>query len=222
MMIPSDSAEGVSAMMRKGRSSAQGIHPTKELLIETVVGLLDHKGPDEITSDEVLEVSGISRGSLYHHFEDFPQLMAAAHAARFTVGVDQSIKALTAVLTSATDRRSLLAALHKVTVATQAPERAALRFERARALAMAGHDPRMREMLAAEQTRLTDALTDLIREAQERGWYRREFDPRAAAVLIQAYTLGKVVDDVAEEPMDPQAWNDLIDQVIERVFAAPE
>jgi hypothetical protein len=47
-------------------------------------------------------------------------------------------------------------------------------------------------------------------------------DARACAVLIQAYTLGKIVDDVVEEPVDPQAWNDLIMQVTTNVFAAPE
>jgi hypothetical protein len=77
-------------------------------------------------------------------------------------------------------------------------------------------------MLGAEQARLTDALTDLITQAQEKGLYRRDFDARACAVLIQAYTLGKIVDDVVEEPVDPQAWNDLIMQVITNVFAAPE
>jgi hypothetical protein len=80
----------------------------------------------------------------------------------------------------------------------------------------------MRRMLGAEQARLTDALTDLIREAQEKGLYRNDFDPRACAVLIQAYTLGKVVDDVVDTPVDPQAWNDLISQVIALVFASPE
>jgi len=41
-------------------------------------------------------------------------------------------------------------------------------------------------------------------------------------VLIQAYTLGRIVDDIVEEPVDPAAWNELIMQVITRVLVAPE
>ena len=45
-------------------------------------------------------------------------------------------------------------------------------MERVGAIAAAGSVERMRRMLGVEQARLTDALTDLIREAQERGLYR--------------------------------------------------
>lgn len=208
-------------MSRKRAQAPRPVHPTRQLLIDTTMVLLDQLAPEEITSEDVLHQSGISRGSLYHHFEDFAELLAAAQVARFAEVVDQSIVGLTKVLTTVTDRASLLAGLSRVTAATQAPERAAMRFERARALATAGSDERMRRMLGVEQARLTDALTDLIREAQEQGLYRKGFDPRACAVLIQSYTLGKVVDDVVDTPVDPEAWNDLISQIIDRVFAAP-
>ena len=41
-------------------------HPTKETLIATVVAMLDEKALEDIRSEDVLEVSGISKGSLYH------------------------------------------------------------------------------------------------------------------------------------------------------------
>jgi hypothetical protein len=36
----------------------------------------------------------------------------------------------------------------------------------------------------------------------------------ATAVFIQAYTLGRVVDDISTEKVDPQKWNDLIGKII--------
>jgi len=207
---------------QRRRKPAKAAHPTRELLLSTTVGLLEEFAPEELTSEQVLVVSGVSRGSLYHHFEDFPDLIAAAQVARFARFVDQSIEVLSSVLTQATDRASLLEGLRKVTEATQSPDRAPLRLERAGALAAAGSDERMRRMLAEEQARLTDALTDLVQQAQARGLYRQDFDARACAVLIQAYTLGRLVDDIVEEQVDPAAWNDLIMQVIIRVFAASE
>ncbi len=53
-------------------------HPTKEELIQTVVVLLEGTTLNQITSEQVLAISGISRGSLYHHFEDFSELLELA------------------------------------------------------------------------------------------------------------------------------------------------
>jgi AcrR family transcriptional regulator len=209
----------VRARRRKAEREA---HPTRELLLATTVELLDAFAPEEITSEQVLAESGVSRGSLYHHFEDFGALVAAAQVARFADFVDESIATLTGALTTATDLDAFLEGVQRVTEATQAPERAVQRMERIGAIAAAGSDERMRRMLGAEQARLTDALTDLIREAQERGLYRRDFDARACAVLIQAYTLGRIVDDIVEESVDPAAWNELIMQVITRVLVASD
>jgi AcrR family transcriptional regulator len=203
------------------RKVERPVHPTRLLLLDTTVGLLDQVPPEELTSDQVLAESGVSRGSLYHHFEDFPELIAAAQVVRFSRFVDRSIAALTDALERATDVGSFLVGLRQVTEATQAPERSDLRLERAGVIASAGSDERMRRMLGVEQARLTDALTELIHEAQERGLYRKDFDARACAVLIQAYTLGRIVDDIVDDPVDPDAWNDLIMKVISQVLAAP-
>jgi AcrR family transcriptional regulator len=208
----------VRARRRKVEREAD---PTRELLLATTVELLDAFAPEEFTSEQVLAESGVSRGSLYHHFEDFSALIAAAQVARFADFVDHSIATLTSALTTATDLDAFLEGVQRVTEATQAPERSVQRMGRIGAIAAAGSDERMRHMLGAEQARLTDALTDLIREAQERGLYRRDFDARACAVLIQAYTLGRIVDDIVEDPVDPAAWNELIMQVITRVLVAP-
>ena len=54
------------------------MHPTKAVLVRTVVELLDTQMPSEIHADNVLEISGISKGSLYHHFEDLGELVETA------------------------------------------------------------------------------------------------------------------------------------------------
>jgi len=68
--------------------------------------------------------------------------------------------------------------------------------------------------LAVEQQRLTDALADLIREAQAKGWGSTDFDPHVIAVFVQAYTLGRVLDEISESPIDNDQWVALIDHVV--------
>ena len=42
----------------------------------------------------------------------------------------------------------------------------------------------------------------------------------AGAVFIQAYTLGRVVDDISAEKVDPEKWKDLIHEVIDALIFA--
>jgi hypothetical protein len=41
---------------------------------------------------------------------------------------------------------------------------------------------------------------------------------RQIVVFIQAYTLGKVIDDVSANPVDAESYADLINTIIENVF----
>lgn len=194
-------------------------HPTKEKLILTVVQMLEER-PNEVGIEEILKTSGVSTGSMYHHFEDVDHLIETAYARRFSMFVDISNAMIAQALGEANSKEEMIQALFEVTQKTQAPELAPVRYERARIVAMAQHNERFRGALQVEQARLTEALTDLFRELQNQGWMNTNFDPKAAAVMIQAYTLGKVVDDFAAEPMDPDEWKKIIDLLLLNVFAA--
>lgn len=207
-------------MVRRRTRTERPTHPTKQLLIDTVLRLISTVPVEQLTCDEVLRESGVSRGSLYHHFEDYPDLIEHALATRFAASVDASIQTFaTAVRTSnsADDFRLKVLAFNRD---TQSPQRQATRLDRVVAFASAANSPRFREVLATQQQRLTDAQADAIAEAQERGWVRADVDSHALAVFVQAYTLGRVVDDVSVHPVDADAWAKLIGEVLERTFFA--
>ena len=194
------------------------LHPTKRLLLETVIKLLDTKKPEEILSDEVLQISGISKGSMYYHYKDWYEIVEDAICERFGWYVDRSVELCQSALLTAKTRDDLVKQLKEVTRATQKPEQYETRLARVRAIAMAGRSERMRKKLGEVQERLTQALEDLFREAKERGWTDSNLEPRAVAVLVQAYTFGHIVDDFTPEHMNTEAWYKLIDDVVERVF----
>ena len=194
------------------------MHPTRERLLLTTVELMDTENPEKVGVEMVLEKSGISKGSLYHHFEDFPSLLEAALVYRFHRVVDSSIALIANTVATATTREEFFADMEKVTAITHSREMTAIRFERARALGHAGTSERFREALGVEQQRLTLAFADLVREAQSQGWVTNDIDPMAAAVFIQAYTIGKLIDEVTAEPVDEQEWLKLIHRMVERTF----
>ena len=187
-------------------------HPTKRALIDTVVSMLETTPVESVTCDAVLDASGISRGSLYHHFDDYPDLLEHAAASRFARYVDESIVAIRSLVESVHSAAELRAAMAAFNRSLQGPERVHNRFDRTIALANAARSPRFRVRLGEEQERLTGAFVGLIREGQRKGWVVPEIDPRAMAVLIQAYTLGRVVDDITVTHFDTEAWLALLDR----------
>ena len=188
----------------------QSIHPTKSRLIETTAELLETQFPGDIQVDVILEKSGISKGSLYHHFEDLGELLEAAQVARYAAWVDRSVSLIVPVLSGAKTRDDIIEGLKVLTKYTQSPEYKSTRFTRARALANSETSPRFQKALGLEQERLTIALQDLVEEAKNKGLFKSSLDSRVVAVFIQSYTLGKIVDDIVPTPMCQENWDNFI------------
>jgi len=198
----------------------ESLHPTKRALVATVLEFLKSTKPADITSESVLAKSGISKGSLYHHFEDFDDLIETAEVYRYAAYVDQSIHLLTKVFQTASNRDQMVAELKKVTRFTQSPQLMPQRMDRANSISLANSNPRMMKKMNAEQDRLNEAIIDIFREARERGWISKEIDIHAGAIFIQAYTLGIIINDVSGKKVEPEAWNELIDMFLERIIAS--
>lgn len=185
-------------------------HPTKTRLIETTAELLEKQFPQEIQVDEILEKSGISKGSLYHHFEDLGELLEAAQVFKYAAWVDRSIGLIVPVLSSVKTREEIIQGLAVLTKYTQSSEYRATRFYRARTLANSEVSDRFRKALGIEQDRLTAALEDLVAEAKNKGLFKAHLDNRVIAVFIQSYTLGKIVDDIVPSPIFQETWDGFI------------
>jgi|688.fasta_scaffold822640_2 AcrR family transcriptional regulator len=196
------------------------LHPTKRALVQTVLDQLKTKKPSDLTSELILETSGISKGSLYHHFEDFDDLIETAQVFRYAAYVDQSIHILTKVFQTAKNRDEMLVELKQVTKFTQSPDLMSQRMDRATSISLANANPRMMKKLNVQQDRLNEALIDIFREARDRGWISKEVDLHAGAVFIQAYTLGIIINDVSGKKLDSKAWTDLIDLFTSKIIAA--
>lgn len=195
------------------------LHPTKRALVQTVLNELKTKKALDLTSELILEKSGISKGSLYHHFEDFDDLIETAQVFRYAAYVDQSIHLLTKVFQISKNRDEMVAELKKVTRFTQSPDLMPQRMDRATSISLANANPRMMKKMHAQQDRLNEAIIDIFREARDRGWINKEIDLHAGAIFIQAYTLGVIINDVSGVKLNANAWEELIDLFLEKVIA---
>lgn len=194
------------------------MHPTRKILIDTVSELLKVYGPDDINGQMVLRKCGVSHGSLYHHFEDASDLIETAMLNKFSEGITADIEALAEAVTQAPDRATFLAMIHAVSGVAQQPKRNTDRMQRVHLLSYAASRPRFMHRMGQNQTQLSSSLADLIVIAQSRGWVAKQIDPLAAAVFFQAFTLGRVIDDVSSKTMSPDKWAEIVRMTIERIL----
>lgn len=194
------------------------LHPTAALLCKTVEKMLDDKNPDLISVEEVLEKSGISKGSLYHHFEDFSDLIETALITRYTYWIDLSIRSMSKLLETGKTVKILKEGLFKITYSTQSSAMAHTRIERAQIVALTQNNPRLLEKFKAETDRMTSSFEDLIREVIDRKFFKPHLDPRAIAVFIQAYTFGLVLNDLSDTKVENESWVNLINTIISEIF----
>lgn len=176
--------------------------------------LLKRHPPSKITTEMLLKEADVARGTLYHHFESASALVEHTLLDSFSAHVDSNIQALRDLVDTSKSRKDFAAGLRLVTRVSQSADRRATRFARTRLISYSEISPALRKTLAREQERLTVAIEGIVTTAQAKGWAKLTIKPRPAAVLIQAYTLGKIVDDVAETKMPEEDWNVLIDEVI--------
>jgi len=194
------------------------LHPTGIELVLTVNRLLDSKRSDQISTDEVLTESGISKGSLYHHFDDLQDLVETTLIYRYAKWIDLSIKRMSELLNTAKTAEDLKKSLFEITYATQKDSLKDMRVERARIFAEAQNNSRLSEKLVQETERMTTSIEDLIREVIDRKLFKSNLDARTVAIFIQAYTLGLIVNDYTQDKVSYENWSALINRIIAEIF----
>ena len=191
---------------------------TRQNLIQATSDLMDLHAIEDISATMVLERSGASKSSMYHFFEDFSDLLEETYVVRFGETVRTSILVIEKIIAKSNTKEEFFVALDRLTEATQDRKLASIRFSRARELARSERHEKFQKSLGALQQKLTDSLTLAFETAQEKGFLNKNFEARTGAVFIQAYTLGRIVDDITATHMNDDDWEKLIGRIAREVL----
>ena len=212
-----DPGLGLPSRGRPKASEAQGReHPTRQTLIDATRHLLSKRPNYDPTVDEILVASGVSKGSLYHHFENGHHLIDEALLLSFSEGVDENIAQIEEALRDVSSREEAALTFRLITVVSQSSALRARRGLRMRVLGRADEDSVFAQKLLEEQNRLNNALTQQIKRMQDRGWVRNDFEAAAGSLLIQAYSIGRKVGQITDDLVSENAWNTVIFRIIEQ------
>jgi AcrR family transcriptional regulator len=191
---------------------------TRQNLIKATSDLMDLHAIEDISATMVLEHAGASKSSMYHFFEDFSDLLEETYVVRFGETVRTSILVIEKIIAKSNTKEEFFVALDRLTEATQDRKLASIRFSRARELARSERHEKFQKSLGALQQKLTDSLTLAFETAQEKGFLNKNFEARTGAVFIQAYTLGRIVDDITATHMNDADWEKLIGRIAREVL----
>jgi len=193
-------------------------HPTRTALVDTAIQLIDAKGPEGLTAEEVLSTSGVSNGSLYHHFDAFDELLLTAQVRRATRHVDEDIAVLKSLMDAAQSSDEFFELVASLTHVSLSDERADRRLERVQILGAVQRRPEFLEAMGFEQQRLTNALTALIDQGKERGWVADDLDTGVVAVFLQAAILGSILNDIMPTPIAPKRLENFVTTIFNEVL----
>jgi AcrR family transcriptional regulator len=191
---------------------------TRQNLIQATSELMDLHAIEDISASMVLELADASKSSMYHFFEDFADLLEQTYIVRFGENVAISIRVIEKIIANSTTKEEFFVALDRLTASTQDRGIASIRFSRARELARSERHEKFRKSLGELQQQLTDSLTLAFETAQEKGFLNKNFEARTGAVFIQAYTLGRIVDDITTTHMNDADWERLIGRIAREVL----
>ena len=194
---------------------AKGVeHATHRALIDCGVELAKEFGMYGFTVEQLLTKSGISKGSLYHHFADFVDLVECVQVRIFTEYVELDISAIQRALDAATDRDKFVNLISLITRTALQPQRSTSRIQRARIISATQGRERFATRIGHEQKLLNDQMKRVISVGQERGWIPPHFDAHALALFVQGYAFGLILNDVTEERVGAEEMAVVIDSVI--------
>ncbi len=191
---------------------------TKDRLLSVAIQFLESQPFDSITSEQIIIESGFSKGSLYHHYADFSDLMEAAQVRRFSNYVRETLEDLIAYVENNTDPILVRRSFHELALSEQFTDSLSFRLKRFQITYTAATNERMRQRIAPVQEELTQKWMRIYNICVERGWTKHNLDARAVSVLLQSTIIGRVVDDNATKHIDTADWIQTLIFVFDTIF----
>jgi AcrR family transcriptional regulator len=192
------------------RLRAERSEETRKRVLDVVVGQLEAGGEVAVRIDAVRDRSGVSIGSIYHHFGDRDGLIMGAQLYRFARYAEAEIAALSEIVERAKDIEEFRRAIRQLTLRTASEIRSAERWARIGVLGSTIGRPGLAEEVRLIQTRLTDEFERYVVKGQVRGFFRGDLDARAIAVFVEAYSLGHALNDLDANRVSEPAWEKVV------------
>jgi AcrR family transcriptional regulator len=192
-----------------------------ETLISFGIQELQRSGSIDFNLETVLRESGISRGSLYHHFGSRHGLISHCETAVLKQSLKVENEAIRALVELDMSGEELFELLSLAIRRNGSKELMEQRSRRVRTIAASVDDKKLRGKLAESQIKGSQYLVETYKLAQELGRFEPSVNVEAIVYLTQAMFLGRVLVDITDNQGLSDAVNDATIHVL-RLLLNPQ
>lgn len=210
----------VATPRRRGTAALpSGDLDSRSHLIDVALRVILERGIDAVRIEDIVAEVGVTKGSLYWHFEDRHGLIKAAIAEQIRRLSAETIVAVSDAIASSTSKDDYLSSIAPFLVDPFDADKVRDRWGRLGILVETRNDPELKELMRDVQSRHLEVVVELMTDAQRHGFLREDLDPRSVAVALSVINLGSIIFDVlGDKAPEPTDWWGLIWFFIEAMF----
>jgi AcrR family transcriptional regulator len=179
---------------------------TRNALIEATIELLDENGEQGLRIAEICKRSGISVGSLYHHFGSRDGLIKAARARQFRTSHSTYGGLFVELVLESSSAREFVDGLREILPLLHSRERETERLRRFAYIGSAASRPDLLREIQAQETGMITLGAELAEALIDRGWVKDGISARALTAFSVALELGAIVLDLDADQSEDEWW----------------
>jgi AcrR family transcriptional regulator len=201
-------------------SSARGAETVTRAL-DVVTEMLENGGEGSVRVAEVSKRSGVSTGSLYHHFESRTGLIAAARERQFARDRTYPGQVDPGGYLAATTPAEFVRVFDEMLATSEAPEVAAARQHRFEMIGAAAARPQDFPGVIELEVNFLDVGETIGDALFQRGWLKDGVEPRSIALFLHILSMARVVRQL-DGSVSEKAWRTIAREALSAILVTEE
>jgi len=192
-------------MIDQQRKRSDG-RETMSRVMKFAVAEFNKVGPDDFNLDRVLEKSGVSRSSVYHHFGGRHGVIAAVEAKLVEKDIDVNNIGLREFVNVANNAQEILAVIKLEIAQGSKQEDKVTRQRRVSTFVAAQRSELLYEVLQSKQRQATEYLCETLQIATSRGLIKPRVPEMGIAQIMLSLLFGRILVDLVGDETSDQLW----------------
>ena len=209
------------ATTQKPPAPQQRSESTVDIVLKAVIRRLEDSGESQLTIDDILLETGVSKGSLYYHFGDREGLIYAARIAQYSSYLESDSEELRNGLLTCTTFDQFVENLLGLTILSMQKNDRKIRAMRLNTISSAYGRPDLWYALQEKQNQYTNAITEVFEYGQKMGWVRTDITAHALGIFVQGHALSRILVDLDHNEIEAESWVKVMKLTFDVIFTPP-